>query len=198
MRDTITMFALPVRILHWLMAALILAMLFIGIGMVASVSERHEWLLHIHKPLGIAILVLAVVRLAVRLRNPPPSLPADLPRLQKLAAHASHWLLYALMIAMPLVGWAMLSAGGYPVMLSDSLRLPAIFPTNAIAFAILRHLHTWLAMLLFLTFLAHMAAALFHGLVRRDGVLSSMSYRRNATTTIAPAARPDANGQDHG
>jgi len=174
MNNTTGMFALPARILHWLMAAMILAMLFIGVGMVASVSERHEWLLRIHKPLGIAILLLAVVRLAVRLRHPPPPLPADLPMLQKLAAHASHWLLYALMIAMPLVGWAMLSAGGYPVMLGASLRLPAILPASATAFAILRHLHGWLALLLFLTFLAHLGAALYHGLIRRDGVLASM------------------------
>jgi len=181
MKNTTGLFALPARVLHWLMAVMILAMLFIGIGMVSSVSERHAWLLRIHKPLGIAILLLAVVRLAVRLRHPPPPLPADLPTLQKLAAHASHWLLYALMIALPLVGWAMLSAGGYPVMLSDSLRLPAIFPTSATAFAILRHLHTWLAMLLFLTFLAHLGAALYHGLIRRDGVLASMVGRSRGT-----------------
>lgn len=169
-----TQFVLAARVLHWLMAAMILSMLFIGVGMVASVSERHEWLIHIHKPLGIAILILAIVRLIVRWRNPPPPLPADLPAMQKLAAHASHWLLYGLMLMIPLIGWAMLSAGGYPVMLSDSLRLPAIFPVNAAAFAILRHAHAWLAMLLFLTFLAHLGAALYHGLIRRDGVLRSM------------------------
>ena len=138
-------FTLAARALHWSMAVLILAMLFIGVGMVASVSERHEWLLHIHKPLGIAILLLAVVRLAVRLRHPPPPLPADLPALQKLAALASHWLLYFLMLAMPLIGWAMLSAGGYPVMLGASLQLPPIFPASPVAFALLRHLHGWFA-----------------------------------------------------
>lgn len=105
-------------------------------------------------------------------------LPALLPSIQKPVAHASHWLLYALMVLHPLVGWAMLSAGGYPVMLAESLRLPPIFPVSAAAFAVLRHLHTWLAMLLFATFLAHMAAALYHGLIRRDGVLSSMTTRR--------------------
>ncbi|BFI95631.1 MAG: cytochrome b [Rhodanobacter sp.] len=187
MKNTTGLFALPARILHWLMAAMILAMLFIGVGMVASVSERHAWLLRIHKPLGIAILLLAVVRLAVRLRHPPPPLPADLPALQKLAAHASHWLLYALMIAMPLVGWAMLSAGGYPVMLSDALRLPPIFPTSATAFAILRHLHAWLAMLLLVTFLAHLGAALYHGLIRRDGVLASIVGKRRETPAPAQA-----------
>jgi cytochrome b561 len=75
------MFYLPARLLHWLMALLIVAMLFIGVGMVSSVSERHDWLVRIHKPLGIAILVLAVVRLVVRLRHRPPALPADLPLL---------------------------------------------------------------------------------------------------------------------
>jgi cytochrome b561 len=175
MNDSTRPFSPAARLLHWLMALLILAMLFIGVGMVATVSERHTWLVDIHKPLGIAILLLAIVRLAVRWRRPPPPLPADLPAPQKLAAHASHWLLYALMIAMPLIGWAMLSAGGYPVMLSSSMRLPAILPFDPVAFAILRHLHTWLALLLFLTFLAHLAAALYHGLIRRDGVLSSMT-----------------------
>ncbi|HKT29169.1 cytochrome b [Dyella sp.] len=172
-------FVFAARVLHWLMAIMIVSMLFIGVGLVASVSERHAWLLAIHKPLGIAILVLAVIRLIVRLRNPPPPLPADLPAVQKLAAYASHYLLYALMIAMPLVGWAMLSAGGYPVMLSPSLRLPPIFPANAAAFAVLRYAHAWLAALLFLTFLAHLGAALYHGLIRRDGVLSSMTGIRH-------------------
>lgn len=174
MKNTTGMFSLPARLLHWLMAAMILAMLFIGVGMVASVSERHAWLVSIHKPLGIAILLLVGVRLIVRFKNPPPPLPGDLPSIQKLAAHASHWVLYGLMIAMPLIGWAMLSAGGYPVMLGESLRLPAIFPASPTAFAVLRHLHTWLAILLFFTFVAHMAAALYHGLIRRDGVLASM------------------------
>jgi cytochrome b561 len=176
MTSDIRHFTRAARTLHWLMAIMIVAMLFIGVGMVASVSERHDLLLRIHKPLGVAILILAVVRIVVRLRNPPPPLPADLPALQKLAALASHWLLYVLMVAMPLIGWAMLSAGGYPVMLSDSLRLPPIFPVSPIAFAVLRHLHGWFAALLFLTFLAHMGAALYHGLIRRDGVLSSMLH----------------------
>ncbi|HUA24320.1 MAG TPA: cytochrome b/b6 domain-containing protein [Steroidobacteraceae bacterium] len=175
MNEATRPFSPAARLLHWLMALLILTMLFIGVGMVATVSEWHNWLVGIHKPLGIAILLLAIVRLVVRIRRPPPPLPADLPAPQKLAAHASHWLLYALMIAMPLIGWAMLSAGGYPVMLGSSLRLPPIWPFDPVAFAVLRHLHTWLGLLLFLTFLAHLAAALYHGLIRRDGVLSSMT-----------------------
>ena len=91
------------RLLHWLMAILILAMLFIGIGMVASIKDYH-WLVSIHKPLGILILVLAVVRLVNRLIHPAPPLPAAMPGWQRFAAHASHFVLYALMFALPLVG----------------------------------------------------------------------------------------------
>lgn len=167
-------FAPLARLLHWLMALMVIAMLFIGAGMVASVSQRHAWLLHLHKPLGIAILLLVIVRLVVRFATRQPPLPADLPAWQVLAAKASHLLLYGLMLALPLLGWAMISAAGDPVMLSSSLQLPAWMPANAQLFAILRKAHGYLAYLLFLTVLLHLAAALFHGWIRRDGVLQSM------------------------
>lgn len=77
-----THFNLPARVLHWLMAAMILTMLFVGVGMVASVTQR-PWLIDLHRPLGIAILILAVLRLINRLRNRPPPLPADLPAWQE-------------------------------------------------------------------------------------------------------------------
>ena len=167
-------FNLTARVLHWTMAAMIAAMLFVGVGMVASVSNR-PWLIDLHRPLGIAILVLAVLRLINRLRHRPPPLPADLPRWQVLAAHASHWLLYALMLAMPLVGWAMLSAGGYPVALAGGVHLPAIVSPDPTLYAWLRDAHGWAARLLFVTVLVHVAAALFHAWVRRDGVFGSMA-----------------------
>ncbi|WPN65470.1 cytochrome b [Pseudomonas sp. P9_35] len=167
-------FAPLARLLHWLMAVMIIAMLFIGAGMVASVSERHEWLLQLHKPLGIAILLLVIVRLAVRFTTRQPPLPADLPAWQVLAANASHVLLYALMLVLPLLGWGMISAAGDPVMLGDSLQLPSILPADAQTFALLRKAHGYLAYLLFVTVLVHLAAALFHAWVRRDEVLDSM------------------------
>ncbi|MGH8083526.1 MAG: cytochrome b [Lysobacter sp.] len=171
------MFRLPARVLHWLMAVMILTMLFVGAGMVATVSDKHTWLLALHKPLGIAILVLAVLRLALRLLHKPPALPEDMAPMQRFAAKASHWLLYALMFALPLIGWAMLSAGGYPVSLGAGLQLPPIAPFDASEFAMLRWLHRTLAYVLFATVLLHLAAALYHGLIRRDGVLRSMLWR---------------------
>jgi len=169
-----THFAPLARLLHWLMALMILSMLFIGAGMVASVSQRHEWLVSIHKPLGIAILLLVIVRLIVRFTTRQPPLPADIPGWQALAAKLSHYLLYALMLLMPLIGWSMISAAGDPVMLGSSLQLPSIMAANAHTFAFLRKAHTYLAYLFFLTILLHLAAALFHGFVRRDEVLDSM------------------------
>ena len=167
-------FNLLARLLHWTMAVLVLAMLFIGIGMVSTISPRYHALVSIHKSIGIVILVLVAIRLINRLISPPPPLPADLPASQKLAAKLSHWVLYLLMFALPLVGWAMLSAAGYPIVVFGSLHLPPILPHDAAVFAILRTTHTVLALLLFATFLAHLGAALFHALIRRDEVLPSM------------------------
>jgi cytochrome b561 len=172
-------FSAPSRLLHWLMAAMVLAMLFIGVGMAASESSRYQLLVSIHRPLGIAILVLVAIRFANRLVNPPPALPGTLPPLMRAAALGSHFLLYVLMFIQPLVGWAMLSAARYPIVLYGSLQLPPILPHSLMLYSLLRHLHTWLAYLLFATFLVHLGAALFHFLIRRDGVFESMaSWRR--------------------
>lgn len=167
------------RVLHWTMAAMVFAVLFIGAGMAATVSPRYPVLVSLHKPLGIAILVLVVIRFLNRLMHPPPPLPRDLPAWQQLAAKGSHYVLYALMFLMPLIGWAMLSAAPYPVVLFGSLRLPPIMPHSAPLYALLRPAHAYLAYLFFATLLAHLGAALFHGLIRRDGVLQSMVSPRS-------------------
>ena len=167
-------FNLLARVLHWSMAIAIFAMLFIGAAMVVSIQHR-EQLLDLHRPLGLAILLLAIVRLANRLRNKPPPLPADLPRIQVFLAEASHWILYGLMLAMPLIGWAMLSAGGYPIVVFDGFNLPAILPHSAVMYGILRPLHGVLGYLLFFTILGHLGAALFHAWVRRDEVFGQMA-----------------------
>jgi len=168
-------FALPARLLHWLMAVLILAMLLIGAGMVSTTTARYPALLAWHRPLGLAILVLALVRLAVRLTHRPPPLPADLPAIQVAAAKGSHILLYALMIAMPLIGWAMQSAGGYPIVLWKGVALFPILPHAVQLYGWLRLLHGFLAYAFFLLILGHLGAALFHALIRRDGVFRSMA-----------------------
>jgi cytochrome b561 len=163
------------RALHWLMAIMVLAMLFIGVSMVSTLKPGYLTLISIHKPLGIAILALAVLRLGVRWKLGAPPLPDDLPWAQTLAAKLSHVVLYALLIVMPLVGWGMLSAGGYPVVLYGSLHLPGILPHNDQLHAVLQTTHIVLAYTFFVTILLHLAAALFHGLIRRDGVFRAMA-----------------------
>jgi cytochrome b561 len=159
------------------MAVAILAMLLIGLAMVSSLSDYHQ-LVAIHRPLGILILILAAFRLVNRFINPPPALPDAMPLPLRLAAHASHWLLYGLMFALPLVGWGMLSAAGYPIALIGPLHLPAVLPHSDGLYASLRWLHTVLAFTLFATFLAHVTAALAHALIFRDGVFRSMAAWR--------------------
>jgi cytochrome b561 len=179
-------FALAIRLLHWTMAALIIAMLFIGIAMVSTAGPAYSALLALHRPLGIAILLLGCIRLAIRIGTRAPPLPDDLPRAQARAARVSHILLYLAMIGLPLIGWAMLSAGSYPVRLGAGWVLPPILPPCARAFGLLRELHALVAFAFFALILVHLTAGLVHGFVRRDGVLATMGFGRNAT--LEPSA----------
>jgi cytochrome b561 len=163
------------RVLHWLMAVCILAMLFIGVGMVSTVMPKYLAFISIHKPLGIAVLVLALVRLVVRLGYGAPPLPVDLPEPMKRAAQLSHYAFYVLMIGMPLIGWGMLSAAAYPVVLFGGVHLPAILPQSGSLHALLWDAHFYLAFVFFALILLHVAAALFHALIRRDGVFEAMA-----------------------
>ena len=169
-----TQFALLSRILHWLMAALLLAMLFIGVAMVASLANYHR-LVAIHRPLGIAILILAAVRLVNRRFTTLPPFPPTMSERERLLASISERLLYALMFALPLVGWGMLSAGHYPIVMFGPVHLPPIMPASPTLFAVLRKAHTVLAYLLFVTFIFHLSTVLYHTLIVRDRLLNRMA-----------------------
>ncbi|TLX44316.1 cytochrome b [Xanthobacter autotrophicus] len=168
-------FTMPQRALHWLMAIMLLAMLFIGVGMVSTVGPKYLALLATHKTLGVAILALALIRLVVRLCSGAPALPANLPGAMKLVAHLSHYALYFFMIAMPVLGWGMMSAAAYPILLFGGLHLPPILPQSAVLQAVLWKAHFYFAFAFFGLILLHIAAALFHAFIRRDGVFESMA-----------------------
>lgn len=172
------------KLLHWSMAAGILAMLFVGVGMVSTIDRDYLVLLGLHKPLGVVLLMLVVLRLLVRWRSGAPALPDGMPVPMKLAARLSHVLFYILMVAMPLLGWAMLSAANYPVV-AAGIRLPAIVPVSAELHNLLWNAHRVLAMVLFALFLLHLAAALFHAWVRRDGVFEAMApFSRDSRKSV--------------
>jgi cytochrome b561 len=185
-------FALFSRILHWLMAAMLLTMLFIGVAMVASIGDYHK-LVALHRPLGIAILILAIVRVINRLFTTLPPFPPTMSQFERRVATASERLLYALMFLLPLVGWGMLSAGNYPIVMFGPVHLPPILPVNPALYAVLRKTHTILAYLLFLTFLGHLSAVLFHTLVIRDGLLSRMVPWPVRTVQKEDVASPKSN-----
>lgn len=168
----ITQFAWSSRVLHWLMALALLAMLAIGAHMVASL-EGYGALLAIHRPLGMLIFVLAVIRLVNRQVQPLPPFLATMSAKERVLATASERLLYGLMLLLPLVGWGMLSAARIPVRLGPIVA-PPILPHSVALYTLLRRLHTVLAYLLFFSFMAHLSAVLFHALVLRDGLLSRM------------------------
>ena len=187
---SIRQFAWSSRILHWLMAAMILAMLFIGAAMVTSLADYHL-LLAIHRPLGIMILGLAVIRFVNRQLTTLPPFPPTMSSLERRVAEWSEWLMYGLMFAVPLVGWAMLSAARFPIVLYGPIRLPPILPVNATLYTVLREAHTVLAYLFFVTVIAHFTAVLFHTLVIRDRLIERMvPWRAAPTAQPAPASVP--------
>ncbi len=192
MNSSPTRFAVLSRILHWLMAAMLLTMLFIGVAMVASIGDYHK-LVALHRPLGIAILILAVARVINRRFTTLPPFPPTMSQMERRIAAASEKLLYTLMFALPLVGWGMLSAGRYPIVMFGPVHLPPILPANPTLYAVLRETHTILAYLLFLTFLAHLTAVLFHMLVIRDGLLNRMALWpvRSSKTVEKVNPKPD-------
>ncbi len=165
---------------------MVLTMLCIGVAMVASLANYHV-LVSIHRPLGIAILILVVVRFVNRQLSSLPPFPATMSRAERLAAKASEFTMYGLMFVLPLVGWGMLSAARSPIVLYGSLHLPFILPHNLTLYSVLRKTHTILAYLFFLTFIAHFGAILFHTLIVRDGLFKRMApwnvRPREASTT---------------
>jgi cytochrome b561 len=170
-------FAGSMRFFHWLMAAMVLTMLAIGVAMVVSLGDYHR-LVSIHRPLGILILITVVIRYVNRRLHSVPPLPPTMSPQERFVAHASEILLYTLLFLQPLVGWAMLSAARYPIVMVGSLHLFPILPHDVMVYAFLRKTHTFLAYLLFLAFVGHFGAVLFHTLVLRDGLLSRMLPRR--------------------
>jgi cytochrome b561 len=162
------------RFLHWLMAAAVLTMLFIGVSMVASLANYHR-LVDIHRPLGILILLLVVIRYINRRLSKLPPLPTDFPAQERLVVAASEALLYSLLFLMPLIGWGMLSAARYPIVMFGPFHLFPILPHNVMLYAILRKAHTILAYLLFFAIVAHFAAVLFHTWVLRDRLFERMA-----------------------
>jgi len=157
--------------LHWLLAAAIFANLGLGVYMhELPISPLQLTLFSWHKSAGITILALSALRLLWRLAHaPPPDLP--MPAWQRRAAHAVHRALYVLFFAVPLAGWGYSSAAGFPVVLFGVLALPDWVPAGEDLAETFKAWHKALALALGALVLLHIAAALKHQYVDRDGLL---------------------------
>ena len=161
--------------LHWLMAVMILGLLALGIYMSdlplsPQKLELYSW----HKWFGVTVFLLVWLRLAWRVTHRPPALPESMSPLMQLAAHAGHFALYGLMIAIPMTGWLMSSAKGFQTVWFGVLPIPDLLGRDKDMGDLLQLLHKGLNILLMLTLAGHLGAALWHHFVLKDDTLHRM------------------------
>lgn len=162
-------------LLHWLIALSLVGTFALGFYMEGlPLSPNKLKLYSWHKWAGVSLFVLIVVRVAWRLTHRAPDLPADMGRVSRLAAHAGHLLLYALMLSIPLSGWLMSSAQGFPVVWFGLWQLPDLVAKNAELGDRLQTLHVVLNYTLAVVVVGHVGAALQHHFIKKDGVLARM------------------------
>ena len=167
-------------LLHWLLAAALIGIFVLGSYMAdLPFSPQRLQLYSWHKWAGVVILLLSALRLVWRLTHRPPALPAKIeqamPRWQTVAHHATHHGLYLLFFAVPLIGWAYSSAAGFPIVLFGLLPLPDFVPVDQALAELIKPWHEISAFAMAALVLLHVAGALKHALVDRDGLLQRMS-----------------------
>jgi cytochrome b561 len=163
---------------HWSMGILIMALAGLGLYMVtlpdAGFNLKKITLILYHKDFGMLVLVLAVLRLAWRLNNVVPQAAKELPDWQQIAARFVHLTFYALMFALPITGWLMSSAAGFPVSLLELFTFPDLVSHNDYLFQRFVEIHKWLGYGFIFFILVHAGAALGHHFIFKDDTLRKM------------------------
>jgi cytochrome b561 len=177
--DSAARYSTVAIVLHWLLGISIFAMFAIGIYMSdLPFSPLRLKLYNYHKWAGITFLFLSVLRLVWRLVNKPPALPKAIeqamPTWQTKVYHATHYALYALFFAVPLIGWAYSSAAGFPIVLFGVLPLPDFVAVDKELAKQIKELHEISAFALMGLALLHIGAALKHHYIDKDGLVSRM------------------------
>jgi cytochrome b561/polyisoprenoid-binding protein YceI len=193
-RNTSARWGAVSQLLHWLIVALIAIQATLGLtGRLLPLGVEKLAMLARHKSIGITILGLAALRLLWRWLNPTPPLPANLTPRERFLARFTHATLYALLFAMPLTGWIMSSARGFPVSWFNLYQLPDLVPKSQALYDAMVATHAALAIALALTVALHMAGAFKHHFILKDDTLRRMlpfgriTLAAAASIVLAPA-----------
>jgi cytochrome b561 len=171
-------YTLTAQALHWLTVLLILMILPVGwVMMSLPTGPQQTWMLVLHRSLGVTIFAVVVVRLAWRSTHPAPPSPSGAPRVTELISQVTHWLLYALLLFMPVTGYLQ-SADGRPMSYLGLFNLPKLPKDKALGDAanVLHHLGQWG---LYTLVGLHVGATVWHVAIRRDGLLNRMIPPQN-------------------
>ncbi len=174
-------------VLHWLIAALIGANIVLALGSDYVPDAYVRPMIDLHKSFGITVLCLFILRLLWRLTHRPPPLPANYAPWERRAAHAAHWALYALILAIPCTGWihdsAWAAAASHPMRLYWTIpwfRLPFILALDPATKETVHHLfgriHTLLGYALYAVLAAHVLGALKHQFLDREPEIQRMTF----------------------
>ncbi|HWS77773.1 MAG TPA: cytochrome b [Thermomonas sp.] len=179
------------KALHWLVLALVLAMAWLGLTMGDLPNGPGKIATYaLHKSIGITLLALVVLRLLWRLYAGAPDAIAGTTRTQDRIAAFVHWALYALLLAMPLSGWVLNSASGFPLQWFGLANLPAITGKDHDLHELAEGVHEWLFWAMVTLAVLHAAAAFQHHLFQRDATLARMLPR--GWLRVDAMEKPDA------
>ena len=179
------------KILHWVVVLLILMMAWIGLRMGDMPNGPDKIASYaLHKSAGITILVLVLLRIGWRLHAGAPDAVPGAPRWQERIASLTHLALYALLLAMPLSGWILNSASGFPLQWFGLVNLPAIAGKDNDLHELAEGIHEWLFWAMVTLVVLHAAAAFYHHLFVRDATLTRMLPGRRQR--VAAPETPDA------
>jgi cytochrome b561 len=171
--------------MHWgSVLAIVISVVAMFVRDAIDNDTARQWLLEIHRQLGLLVLAVALGRIAFRLVRGLVDHAREARFVLRIAAHGAHLALYALLVALPLVGWALTSAHGISLRAIGVVPLPSIMAPDSELADTLSDYHVWLAWALLGLVALHAAAALWHHYVRRDAVLEAMLPGSPRTVTI--------------